>query len=129
MAAATTYAEKLALLKRLQEEIHADRTTQLDALIEEFKAALESNGFSLAEGYEAVSGLVPGKAKRAPRRANGTAKTTTRPYTVGVKYRNPDGHDVWEAKGRGALPKWIRERTRGMTPEQATAEFNRLANH
>ncbi|MFT4099710.1 MAG: H-NS histone family protein [Burkholderiaceae bacterium] len=124
-----TYAEKLALLKQLQEEIQADRTNQLDSIVKEFTVALESNGFSLQEGSDALSRLFPTRGRASTRRGSGAPRASKeRPYTIGVKYRNPNGSDEWVPKGRGALPKWVRSRIDGLSHDQAVAEFNRLAN-
>lgn len=124
-----TYAEKLALLKQLQDEIQADRTNQLDSIIKEFTVALESNGFSLQEGADVLSRLVPSRGRAATRRGSSAPRASKeRSYTIGVKYRNPDGPEEWVPKGRGALPKWVRARTEGLSHEQAVAEFNRMAN-
>ncbi len=124
-----TYAEKLALLKQLQEEIQADRTNQLDSIVKEFTVALESNGFSLQEGADSLARLVPGRGRTAARRSNAASRVSKeRAYTIGVKYRNPDGPEEWVPKGRGALPKWVRARIDGLSHDQSVAEFNRLAN-
>lgn len=93
-----SYAELRALLEKTEAALTERRTEELKVLADGYAKKLQMNGFTIAEGMDALKPYQPAKAPKAG--ANGEQRK--------AKYANPDdAGQTWG--GMGKQPKWFKD--------------------
>ncbi len=104
-----SYAELRALLAKTQAAVTAKRDEELKVLADGYAKKLGINGFSVAEGIEALRPYLPSKAAKQAA-SSGAPKP--------AKYANPDNAtQTWV--GMGKPPGWFKDQlASGRTREE-----------